>query len=1287
MQNEDYSPDEMDIDSLAVPVQDFSYGGPVESSGERQESMDDFENQFELYKMAKGGLAEANIYNLSDEEDEAINTDPVGASQKLLAGLTGEQAASPTARSIKAPARKPSGGAESPKGMTLAAESLTTAKDLVPKLKDKGSARQQMEELARVYQLKIRAAQDKSKGLAADTFGAPTLEQPTLTKNTLAKKRFATGGLVAKALKGTKAVDEAGAPITAYRGEYGPSPDVSSQLGSLSFGSKEAANLYARDPNRMGDVVQTSKVFPAQLSIRKPLINTPDDPFIDLGALKKALGQKEFDRVVKQNAARIENTGAFDELASSKGYTSVADLMKKDPKALDKLYMEVFPVLDDPKSVKALQKRGYDGAIYGGSGANALEPEYRVFSASQAVSPLSRTPLAPRSTGQRISDFARDMDLSPTDILGFFGKAAGAAGTALTPSALNKGEAEELARRRTLPPTIDRANGSPKGGEAKKPEAMAEPTLIESSPATRTFLNVLGGRREPLTEKDFTPSEHAAMLEVIRTSEARGKSPKGRVDYGDYPSAENAGPGYKDIRNTLGGFGYQRDPEGGVTISDKYDFHGPRVAEYEKMGGIEKAASTAKNALLEFLKQGGPRDLAGEIGRAYIGTKGPDIKIRIPPPVKRAKGSPEEGELTQEEIDAASKPAFVTPKSGIGRKEGPISEALRSGEAYVSMAKGLTEMPYNLAGAPMDLTMLARQALTGQAPAGQVGTSDYIKRKATELGIRPAPPADPTQKGFYTAGDLLSNLVNPAALPRKVGPAIEKGVKAGATEVARQLDRAVMDSAGPLAALVPQAAKPMYAVRPTGSMTNAGRIDTDPLRTELGIQGVSSNIENLLTSGIQGQGVDRTTQGMEDFWNKKARNYFEKQFGTPNDPIADALKEGRIKGPAVQDIKAFPSYLTDPLSVGKTRTREGARPEAGFVGPGAPETRFFPKYPQAQEEFTSRYDTATGLRGSLVTAEPGLTHLEYSNIPSTAGSQRVSEAKDRATEALATQGVREELANPNIELVARSEKDPTRVVGGSKRLLEEYEKASAGKPSILPPAVLTAIQKGEPIYDITQMSAPLKGLFNPAKINQYLETLPERELANVRFEDVIQGTNKMFADVDAFRALDERIRSGKNVPDKVFSDGVSKPLLQFDKKSGYDGFAWKRLETPESTVPEGAYIGHSVGGYKLGGITYSKEKMQAFKDGRYQVYTLRDNRNRPVTTVEVQMIDEFTPVVMQIKGSGRATGNVPAEQYDRAVVDFFENYLHPAKIEEKEALLTPLLQTYKDGINAGFKMP
>jgi len=162
--------------------------------------------------------------------------------------------------------------------------------------------------------------------------------------------------------------------------------------------------------------------------------------------------------------------------------------------------------------------------------------------------------------------------------------------------------------------------------------------------ASRTFVDVLTGRRTPITEKDFTAKEQLAMLDAVKRSQARGGA--GRVDYQDYPSGEQIGPGYVDIRNTLGGFQYKQNPDGSTVITDRYDFHGPRVAEYEKMGTGEKVLKSAKNALTEFVTKGfSPRDAAGELGRAWIGSKGPDVNIRIP--VNRADGSPEEGEMSR----------------------------------------------------------------------------------------------------------------------------------------------------------------------------------------------------------------------------------------------------------------------------------------------------------------------------------------------------------------------------------------------------------------------------------------------------------------------------------------------------------------------------------------------------------------------------------------------------------------------------------------------------------------
>jgi hypothetical protein len=469
-------------------------------------------------KRAAGGL-------VGDEEDDDKESSGAKQMMKGYEQLTGPRqtqvVSSPNAQMVRS--RQASQIVDKqgrPAGMSMSYGSMTTAQ---------GPSQASPEQLATAKaMLSNLMRQNMTKRRFADGGEASNFTSGASAKAG-APVKMQAGGLLSRlrqgALKGTQAVDEAGKPVMAYRGEYGPSNSMSTNLGSYSFGTKEAANLYASEPNNAKATVEAMKVFPAQLSIRKPLINDPGDPFVDLKLLKQALGPKEFDRVVKKNIGFVEGTNAFEELADAKGYNSVLDLMKKNPKDLDNLYMEVYPILDDVKAVKTLQRKGYDGAIYGGSGATAHEPEYRVFSQSQAISPFGNKPMAPRSARQQLGDLARTLDISPTDALGFLGKVGGAAAFALSPSTLNEGEEEQLAKLRE---TVKRADGSPEQGEKLTfgDKYFVEPALDlysrimdqGSLPSNkRIFLeSVRGGDRSQITEKNFNPSELAQMDEMVR---------------------------------------------------------------------------------------------------------------------------------------------------------------------------------------------------------------------------------------------------------------------------------------------------------------------------------------------------------------------------------------------------------------------------------------------------------------------------------------------------------------------------------------------------------------------------------------------------------------------------------------------------------------------------------------------------------------------------------------------------------------------------------------------------
>jgi hypothetical protein len=743
----------------------------------------------------------------------------------------------------------------------------------------------------------------------------------------------------------------------------------------------------------------------------------------------------------------------------------------------------------------------------------------------------------------------------------------------------------------------------------------------------------------------------------------------------------------------------------------EYDEHNNRVG----MGLASRATSREElEALVREMaakastqkREGRPWIMGQEQmdARAAKAAKGP-----APRPEYRSKGSPEEGEFADPEASLFGGRDDVPAPAPARNKV--LDEILGAGETALTLGTGaaasLVGMPYGLYKGVTSGKYLEGKAadIAGKEAAAFMERNTYQPR--TESGRENlaaiAKIADQMKLAPTPGGAAMASLARPTAVraqTERLGMAAEKKLEGPVT---RTLERG-----GKAADLLKSfETQPSRAVRPTGSTMLTGPV--------AGKQRVGE-VDKIVDRGVYDAGAvagrDEDKKALlENFWNKKARNYFERQFGTPDDPVLEGIKSGKIKGTSLSsDLRTgFPSYLMDALKPGKTRIKEGNRADTEFMGPGAPETRFFPEYPEAYEEVTRRYDEGTGLQSSVTLMDPAAADPQYTML-SSAGRDMVSRATEKETDKMLGQGMRPELINPKVGGTARSIASPDRVINtgatsAAQELFEAYEEASAFAKmtpeqqrefaqaqgmgdigdegmgqSFMADNVRTAIEKGEPVYDIGYMSKPVRSLFNTEQINQYLSGLPAREVANIRFEDAVRGGVKVGENKFRFENLINRIKEGKPVDDKVFSDGVGKPLVQF-KEGPLEGFAWKRIEKREATVPEGAYVGHSVGGYEMGGPTYTSDKREGFNTGKWQVYTLRDNRNRPVNTIEVRMDDENTPVVTQIKGNGRATGNAAPEKYDSAVLEFLEKHLKPAKVQEDDRFLTPLLQNYKRNLS------
>jgi hypothetical protein len=147
------------------------------------------------------------------------------------------------------------------------------------------------------------------------------------------------------------------------------------------------------------------------------------------------------------------------------------------------------------------------------------------------------------------------------------------------------------------------------------------------------------------------------------------------------------------------------------------------------------------------------------------------------PPAKpapaQAKAAPALPEgLTEKEVEALSKPAFLTPSSGKGRKEGKLSEVIKSGEAPRQMMLGAGDLPYNLAGGLFDISHDISKVFGNKSAPPALG-SRGLKDFATKYLGREPDPTDPTLKGFRTAGELGSMVVDPMSTTRKVAQTAE----------------------------------------------------------------------------------------------------------------------------------------------------------------------------------------------------------------------------------------------------------------------------------------------------------------------------------------------------------------------------------------------------------------------------------------------------------------------------------------------------------------------------------
>jgi len=184
--------------------------------------------------------------------------------------------------------------------------------------------------------------------------------------------------------------DEEGKPLVVYRGEHGNNTtgeEFFTLLASLSFGTSEVASEYALNPNVPSHIAIAPRVYPCYLRIINPVLNTPNDAYMEFSDIEDKFGREVAIRLAIRFSDYIEHTSHWGENYSDE-YANVEDLLLQRPETIRDLYMWVFPLLDDYEFVELAKSKGYDGAIHAGTATSLGTIEYKVFHHSQVKSAI-----------------------------------------------------------------------------------------------------------------------------------------------------------------------------------------------------------------------------------------------------------------------------------------------------------------------------------------------------------------------------------------------------------------------------------------------------------------------------------------------------------------------------------------------------------------------------------------------------------------------------------------------------------------------------------------------------------------------------------------------------------------------------------------------------------------------------------------------------------------------------------------------------------------------------------
>jgi hypothetical protein len=233
----------------------------------------------------------------------------------------------------------------------------------------------------------------------------------------------------------------------------------------------------------------------------------------------------------------------------------------------------------------------------------------------------------------------------------------------------------------------------------------------------------------------------------------------------------------------------------------------------------------------------------------------------------------------------------------------------------------------------MDISNMIANVYGGGVDKPFMG-SEYLKEKSRAAGLGFTPSTDPTLAGFYGAGDLGSNLVNPAGATRtavKVAGKTGEAAKMLGNMAGQEFNAALMgERPGTILDTLTAPAQPKYAIRNKGTpfiMRPESTTAFGTIRPEM--NEADAHVAFFARIADTESGIRSDNPALANWVRNKVGAYLRRDFGTEQDQMVQAAEKG-------QKLHFMSPRLleNDPYSISKNlaidREREGF-PKAGFA--------------------------------------------------------------------------------------------------------------------------------------------------------------------------------------------------------------------------------------------------------------------------------------------------------------------------------------------------------------------